>query len=853
MKKTVFLFFILIISICIFNPIQLNATSQQDADINEVDSIPGFDNNGNLIYHKKEAFKNFSYFSNKKTYSLNNSIVDFYSKASSTEVVTYTNYYSGKSGYLNGFCASDAAFLGFDENGNVIFKVAGVVGIVDSSKANIVDFSDVKSISHYEVYNNKLYHYIAKNLYMEEDYLSINYIGPSPSYMNINQIYYSYDGHYFYTDYKTMISDYINNTYVNSVNSSNPYFNYYQYLPSRSKTKLRASQLDTFTASKVSTGKMLNHGVDFITNQDKYGVNALLMYANAVLESGWGTSQIAMDKNNLFGHGAVDSNPYYGANGYETVGDCITYHAKIFISEGYCDAKDAMGRYYGSHLGDKESGINVKYASDPYWGEKIAVLCWQADSYYESIDSYNYNISVKISNNNINIYSDLGKLVLYDTGEFSFYPVIILENEGNYLKIQSDTTLNSSRTAIIQDQGEYDYSLNYAYVLNSDFNENTVEKIVNQWIQDKNGNYYWYDENGNKTIGWKYINDNWYYFDSQGIMQKGWLKYSNRWYYLSDNGYMLTGFQNIEGKTYYFASDGIMQTGWQKIENDTYFFCGDGNMYTGWLKQNNHYYYFIKNGAMLKGLNTVDGVSYYFDESGIMRTGWIKISNQYYYFNGSGAMVKNQWIGNYYLLSTGIMATNQWIGNYYVGADGAWIPNAPVTKWVKEGNNWKYLNTKTNTYSTSKWEKINNVWYYFNEESIMVTGLNTIEGKDYYFNTSGAMVTGWGKLNNKWYYFQASGAMAKSQWIQDYYLKENGEMATNEIVGIYYVDSTGAYVKSKWVLIGEDYYYFDGSGKMVKNKWIGDYYLGSDGKMARDTWIGVYYVDENGKWIPGKK
>ena len=94
--------------------------------------------------------------------------------------------------------------------------------------------------------------------------------------------------------------------------------------------------------------------------------------------------------------------------------------------------------------------------------------------------------------------------------------------------------------------------------------------------------------------------------------------------------------------------------------------------------------------------------------------------------------------------------------------------------------------------------------------------------------------------------------MAKSQWIQDYYLKENGEMATSEIVGMYYVDSTGAYVKNKWVLIGEDYYYFDGSGKMVKNKWIGDYYLGSDGKMARDTWIGVYYVDENGKWVPGR-
>ena len=390
--------------------------------------------------------------------------------------------------------------------------------------------------------------------------------------------------------------------------------------------------------------------------------------------------------------------------------------------------------------------------------------------------------------------------------------------------------------------------------------ECTYEKPYSMWQYSNQGQVKGIDTlvdmniDFNKKLenGWLFEENNWVYYEN-GNRIKGWFKEKSNWYYFDDNGYMLTGFQNIEGKTYYFASDGIMQTGWQKIENDTYFFCGDGNMYTGWLKQNNHYYYFIKNGAMLKGLNTVDGVSYYFDESGIMRTGWIKISNQYYYFNGSGAMVKNQWVGNYYLLSTGIMATNQWIGNYYVGADGAWIPNAPVTKWVKEGNNWKYLNTKTNTYSTSKWEKINNVWYYFNEESIMVTGLNTIEGKDYYFNTSGAMVTGWGKLNNKWYYFQASGAMAKSQWIQDYYLKENGEMATSEIVGMYYVDSTGAYVKNKWVLIGEDYYYFDGSGKMVKNKWIGDYYLGSDGKMARDTWIGVYYVDENGKWIPGKK
>ena len=32
-------------------------------------------------------------------------------------------------------------------------------------------------------------------------------------------------------------------------------------------------------------------------------------------------------------------------------------------------------RYYGANLGDKASGICVKYASDPYWGEKAASIC----------------------------------------------------------------------------------------------------------------------------------------------------------------------------------------------------------------------------------------------------------------------------------------------------------------------------------------------------------------------------------------------------------------------------------------------------------------------------------------------
>lgn len=39
---------------------------------------------------------------------------------------------------------------------------------------------------------------------------------------------------------------------------------------------------------------------------------------------------------------------------------------------------------------------------------------------------------------------------------------------------------------------------------------------------------------------------------------------------------------------------------------------------------------------------------------------------------------------------------------------------------------------------------------------------------------------------------------------------------------------------------------------MVTGAWVGNYYLDEDGVMATDTWIGNYYVDASGKWVPNK-
>ena len=35
---------------------------------------------------------------------------------------------------------------------------------------------------------------------------------------------------------------------------------------------------------------------------------------------------------------------------------------------------------------------------------------------------------------------------------------------------------------------------------------------------------------------------------------------------------------------------------------------------------------------------------------------------------------------------------------------------------------------------------------------------------------------------------------------------------------------------------------------MVKNAWVGNYYLQNDGTMATNTWIGNYYVGSDGCW-----
>lgn len=104
---------------------------------------------------------------------------------------------------------------------------------------------------------------------------------------------------------------------------------------------------------------------DFVNSGQQYHVNPLYLVAHAIEESAFGTSDLAVYKHNLFGMGANDRNPYGDAMTFPSFAAAIDYQAK-FVSENYLDPSGKF--YHGPTL----RGMNVDYASDPNWADKIA-------------------------------------------------------------------------------------------------------------------------------------------------------------------------------------------------------------------------------------------------------------------------------------------------------------------------------------------------------------------------------------------------------------------------------------------------------------------------------------------------
>ena len=229
------------------------------------------------------------------------------------------------------------------QGGRLPVKISGLSGYMNKNDLVAVS-SDSEFIPHYTTDGRYLYHELSP-------YASIR-VAPHSSSMTIGKKYYSADGINF-----------------ENFTVENPFL----FRDLRKPSNYTAQELDkVYSLMNIKGSRLAGKGAIFKEAEERYQINALYLIAHSALESSWGRSQIAKDKNNFFGIAAYDTTPYDSAKSFDDVDKGILGAAK-WIRENYID----NGRTY---LGNKSSGMNVLYASDPYWGEKIASIMMRINS-----------------------------------------------------------------------------------------------------------------------------------------------------------------------------------------------------------------------------------------------------------------------------------------------------------------------------------------------------------------------------------------------------------------------------------------------------------------------------------------
>ena len=307
-----------------------------------------FDKSYNAWYYLKEdgVYVTGNFTINGKNYSFQSNGKWISDTAAYYKVKPITaNVYSASGEKLSYISQGSIVSIDGDEAkyGRLPVKISGLSGYMNKSDLVAVS-SDSEFIPHYATDGNYLYHELSP-------YTSIR-VAPHSSSMAIGKKYYSADGINF-----------------ENFTAENPFL----FRDLRKPTNYTAEELDkVYSLMNIKGSRLAGKGAIFKEAEERYQVNALYLIAHSALESAWGRSQIAKDKNNFFGIAAYDTTPYDSAKSFDNVDKGILGAAK-WIRQNYID----NGRTY---LGNKSSGMNVLYASDPYWGEKIASIMMTINS-----------------------------------------------------------------------------------------------------------------------------------------------------------------------------------------------------------------------------------------------------------------------------------------------------------------------------------------------------------------------------------------------------------------------------------------------------------------------------------------
>ena len=273
--------------------------------------------------------------------------------------VNYSGYYKVKSLYIpvydaNGHILSHVSkdtILFRDNrstaNGRIPVQVAGLTGYVNSGQVEAVN-SSTTFIPDYVSDGTYVYHRYSPYTKVMVAYHNAN--------MQVGKSYYSADGINFGT-----------------FKLDHPF----QFSNLKSRTNYTAADINRlYSIMGASDSKLAGKGATFKAAEQRYGVNALYLVAHSALESAWGRSKIAKDKNNFFGISAYDDTPYTSATKFDDVDSGIMGAAR-WINSKYLHNSGYPAN--GAYLGNKAGGMNVNYATAPYWGESIASIMFSAN------------------------------------------------------------------------------------------------------------------------------------------------------------------------------------------------------------------------------------------------------------------------------------------------------------------------------------------------------------------------------------------------------------------------------------------------------------------------------------------
>lgn len=278
--------------------------------------------------------------------------------------------------YAVSYVAAQSSFELVDvHKKSLAIEVAGVVRYIPHHGATVTE--DLSTQSYYQVKDGELRHSIynyRKNSF--ESYIA----GVAPAFLQQELKYTSSDG----VTFKNPAGKIVGESY-----------NYFQYVSVRTASHYTAEQLDTYIDEElarrnITNSKLVGLGTHLKEIEAQYKINALFLLAFAQHESNFGTSDAAQKYNNLFGIKIYDSGEQ--SDTYTTPQESVIALVTKYLNKTYIPATGSYAN--GVAAGNKYVGFNVKYASDPYWGAKIAGHMYTIDKKLGSKDYKQYDIGL---------------------------------------------------------------------------------------------------------------------------------------------------------------------------------------------------------------------------------------------------------------------------------------------------------------------------------------------------------------------------------------------------------------------------------------------------------------------------